>query len=115
METQSGPLPSLFRLFLTRTANPVPPKMFSYRRDKNEHPSIDTSAMKSKLYSLRQVAAALGLKPYKITYCLTAGHVPEPLTVGNRRLFSTKDVVRLAEHFDVNIDQILLLENNNDV
>lgn len=69
--------------------------------------------MTNNLFSLRKVAKALGLKPYQVTYCLTAGHVPEPQNVGNRRLFSAEDIERLAEHFGVNIDQSLLLENNN--
>jgi hypothetical protein len=46
---------------------------------------------------LGDVARFLRTKPHRIVYLLTSGQVPEPeMRLGNRRLFSTEDIERLA-------------------
>jgi hypothetical protein len=53
-------------------------------------------------YSLGEVAKLLHRKPYHVTHVLTTGKVSEPEErIGNRRLFSADDVLRLAQHFKV--------------
>jgi hypothetical protein len=55
-----------------------------------------------RLYSLGEVARLLHRKPYHVTHALTTGKVHEPeRRIGNRRLFSSEDVLRLANHFKV--------------
>ncbi len=49
------------------------------------------------LHLLGDVARQLGCRPYRIVYLLTSGQVPEPrLRIGNRRLFTTEDINRIA-------------------
>jgi hypothetical protein len=55
-----------------------------------------------RLYSLGEVARLLRRKQYHVTHALTTGKVREPeQRIGNRRLFSSEDVLRLANHFKV--------------
>jgi hypothetical protein len=55
-----------------------------------------------KHYLLGEVAKLLGRRPHQIIYLLTSGRIPEAeQRIGNRRLFSEEDVVRLARHFKV--------------
>jgi len=58
--------------------------------------------MKTRHYTLRDVARVLKVKPYQVTYALTVGHVPEPGTrINNKRIFAPEDIDRLATHFGV--------------
>lgn len=51
---------------------------------------------------LKDVARLLKVKPYRVTYALTTGLVPEPtLRITNKRIFQEEDVRRLADHFGV--------------
>jgi hypothetical protein len=53
---------------------------------------------------LGDVARLLGVKPYRITYSLTTGLVPEPRTrIANKRIFDADDLARLADYFGVKI------------
>jgi hypothetical protein len=55
-----------------------------------------------KHFVLAEVSKILGRKPHQIVYLLTSGRIPEPeQRIGNRRLFLTEDVDRLARHFKV--------------
>ena len=46
----------------------------------------------------------LGVKPYRVTYALTTGLVPEPRNrIANKRLFDSADVARLADYFGTTI------------
>jgi DNA-binding transcriptional MerR regulator len=45
---------------------------------------------------LGDVVRTLGCKPYQITYLLTSGQLSEPARLGDRRLFTTKDIERIA-------------------
>ena len=55
-----------------------------------------------KHYLLAEVSKLVGRKPHQIIYLLTSGKIPEPeQRIGNRRLFSAEDVIRLARHFKV--------------
>jgi len=53
---------------------------------------------------LKDVAALLGVKAYRIEYLLAHGLVPEPsLRISGRRVFMPEDVKRLAVHFGVTL------------
>ena len=53
---------------------------------------------------LGDVARLLGVKPYRVTYALATGLVPEPRTrIANKRLFDSADVARLADYFGTTI------------
>jgi DNA-binding transcriptional MerR regulator len=46
---------------------------------------------------LGDVASLLRVQPYRITYLITSGQVPEPaMRLGNRRMFTTADIARIA-------------------
>lgn len=57
--------------------------------------------MHQKYILLGEVARLVGQKPYKITYLLTTGAIPEPaIRVGNKRLFTADDVERVRRAFE---------------
>ena len=57
-----------------------------------------------KLLTLKDAAAVLNVKPYRIGYVLAVKLVPEPaLRVGNKRIFTQQDLERLADHFRVKL------------
>ena len=59
-----------------------------------------------KYYSLKDVARLLKVRSHRVGYAVSSGAIPEPdLRLGNKRIFSTEDVQRLAEHFSVRFDQ----------
>jgi hypothetical protein len=59
------------------------------------------------LFVLGDVAKLLGTKPYKITYAMTSGQVPEPeMRLGHQRVFTTEDVTRIARHLRVAMPEI---------
>ena len=50
--------------------------------------------------SLKDVASHVQVKPYQIAYALSVGLIPEPaLRVGNKRVFQSEDVKRIAAYF----------------
>jgi hypothetical protein len=49
-------------------------------------------------YILHEVAKAVGRKPYQIAYMISNGELDEPkLRIGNRRIFTHEEVVRIKE------------------
>ncbi len=59
------------------------------------------------LHLLGDVSRKLGCEPYRIVYLLTTGKVPEPrLRLGNRRLFTTDDIARIAARLGINLEQL---------
>ena len=51
--------------------------------------------------SLKDVAALLGVKAYRIEYLLCHGLVPEPrLRISGRRVFGPEDVANIRAHFE---------------
>ncbi len=51
-----------------------------------------------ELYSLRDVASMLAVKPHRILYLLSVGAVPEPrLRVGGRRLWTLPEITQISE------------------
>jgi DNA-binding transcriptional MerR regulator len=46
-----------------------------------------------------QLAARLGVPYWRIKYAHAAGHVPEPLRVGTRRLYTEQDIENMAIYF----------------
>ena len=60
--------------------------------------------MKKKHYLLREVARLLKVKPYRVSYAINVGLVPEPaLRISNKRIFQEDDIQRLATHFGVEL------------
>ncbi len=49
--------------------------------------------------TIGEVAARLGVQFYRIKYAHQAGHVEEPLRVGNHRLYAEDDIRRLQLYF----------------
>ena len=50
--------------------------------------------------SLKDVAALLGVKAYRVEYLLAHGLVPEPkLRISGRRVFGPEDLANLKAHF----------------
>ena len=50
--------------------------------------------------SLKDVAALLGVKAYRVEYLLCHGLVPEPkLRISGRRVFGPEDLATLKAHF----------------
>jgi hypothetical protein len=53
-------------------------------------------------YLLGEAAKVLNRKPHQIVHVLTTGKIPEPtMRIANKRLFTSEDVDRLAQHFRV--------------
>jgi MerR HTH family regulatory protein len=56
-------------------------------------------------YLLGEVAKILGRRPHQIAYLVTTGQVPEPeRRIANKRLFSERDILRLARQLKVTPD-----------
>ncbi|HEY7328060.1 MAG TPA: MerR family transcriptional regulator [Gemmataceae bacterium] len=54
--------------------------------------------MTQQHYILHEVARAVGRKPYQIAYMISNGELDEPkLRIGNRRIFTHEEVVRIKE------------------
>lgn len=52
---------------------------------------------KTPLYLLGEVARRLGCPPHRIVYLFSSGKATEPaLRLGNRRVFTEQDIVRIA-------------------
>jgi len=54
-----------------------------------------------KLYSINDVSRLIGIDETRIHYCHRSGKVPEPQHVGNRKIYTAKDLKRVAEFFGV--------------
>lgn len=62
---------------------------------KKESACIDTC-----MYSLKEVSAILGKKPYQITYAIVTGKVPDVRDrLAGKRVFLDADLVGLRAHF----------------
>ncbi len=56
-------------------------------------------------YLLGEVAKILGRRPHQVAYSVTSGQVPEPeQRIANKRLFSERDILRLARRLGVEPD-----------
>ena len=56
--------------------------------------------MTQAIYSLKDVAALVGVKPHRIEYALRNGYLAEPSErVTNRRIFSTADLQAAMVYF----------------
>ncbi len=54
--------------------------------------------MNQQHFILHEVAKAVGRKPYQIAYMISNGELDEPkLRIGNRRIFTHEEVVRIKE------------------
>jgi hypothetical protein len=66
-------------------------------------------------FLLGEVAKILGRRPHQIAYLLTTRQVPEPeRRIGNKRIFTEEDVVRLARHFRVSPNWIAIERTDGD-
>jgi hypothetical protein len=54
-------------------------------------------------YTMTEVAHMLGVKYYQVAYQHKIGELDEPIKVGGRRAYTSDDVRRVAEHFNVPI------------
>jgi hypothetical protein len=59
------------------------------------------AGMADTFYSIRQVADRLGVRWYRVKYAHQAGHVQEPLRVGNTRFYADADIRRLEDYFSM--------------
>lgn len=58
--------------------------------------------MKQHYYSLKEVAAEVGVKAYRISYAISTGFLKEPSQrITNRRMFSEADLQAAKKHFAV--------------
>src|SRR5262249_22774237 len=57
--------------------------------------------MADTFYSIRQVADRLGVRWYRLKYAHQAGHVQEPMRVGNTRFYADADIRRLEDYFSI--------------
>lgn len=54
----------------------------------------------SKNYSIKDVAAICGKKPFQVHYAISSGYLPEPvLRVANRRIFSEQELMLAKKYF----------------
>ncbi len=51
------------------------------------------------LFSMSEVAAAVGVASYRIKYALEMGALEEPKRLAGRRCFQAEDVERVRRHF----------------
>ena len=67
----------------------------------------------NEYFTTTEVASVLGIPYWRIVYVHQSGAIPEPaLRIGNRRVYVSEDVRRLAEHFG--IDSQTLWRKRND-
>lgn len=53
-----------------------------------------------KVLLLSEVARLFKMRPHQVAYAISSGLVPEPkLRIGNKRIFQSDDIKRLAVHF----------------
>lgn len=58
----------------------------------------------TQLYSLGDVARLLNVAPYRISYAISVGQLPEPShRFLDKRCFNADDMRQIAEHFGVKI------------
>lgn len=55
--------------------------------------------MQEQYICIGELAAQLGVPYWRIKYAHAAGHVPEPLRAGTRRLYTESDIENLAIYF----------------
>lgn len=61
--------------------------------------------MKPDLITMGEAAHFLGIPYWRIVYAHQSGKIPEPtLRIGNSRVYRTADVRRLAEHFNITLN-----------
>jgi hypothetical protein len=57
--------------------------------------------MKQQQMILNEVAKLVGVQPYRITYGISTGKLPEPkLRIVGKRIFSTKEVEQVRKYFE---------------
>ncbi|HEX4144539.1 MAG TPA: MerR family transcriptional regulator [Pirellulales bacterium] len=58
--------------------------------------------MKQNYYSLKEIAAEVGVKAYRISYAISTGFLKEPAErITNRRMFSEADLQAAKKYFAV--------------
>jgi DNA-binding transcriptional MerR regulator len=54
----------------------------------------------SQSFSLKDIAERVGVAPFKISYAISNGLIPEPaLRFAGNRVFNEVDLARIANHF----------------
>ena len=60
--------------------------------------------MKRDYFTTTEVASVLGIPYWRIVYVHQSDKIPEPtLRIGNRRVYCSDDLRRLAEHFGIDL------------
>lgn len=60
------------------------------------------------IFSIGEVSKLLDIQPYRITYAIISGQIPEAsFRFLGKRCFNSDDIAIIAEHFDVPATQIL--------
>lgn len=58
--------------------------------------------MDEQFFSLGQAAVRIGIAPYRITYAITNGMVPDArMRIAGKRAFTEEEVKNIARHFRV--------------
>ncbi|MBB03194.1 MAG: hypothetical protein CMJ47_11145 [Planctomyces sp.] len=58
-----------------------------------------------QLLGLGDVSSVIGVARHRIEYAIANGSIPEPeQRLANKRVFTTEDVQRVAEHFGVKLE-----------
>jgi DNA-binding transcriptional MerR regulator len=52
-----------------------------------------------KYYTLKEVAALVGVSVWRLYHNHYSGKLPEPTKYGRTRLYTTKDVDKIKDHF----------------
>ena len=67
------------------------------------------------IFSTGEVGRILRIQPYRITYAITSGQLPEAsFRFLGKRCFSTNDIARIAEHFGVESTNLLDTKKENE-
>ena len=56
-----------------------------------------------QLYSISDCAQLLGIEEHRINYSHRSRKVPEPSHFAGRRMYRLEDIERLAQHFNVDL------------
>lgn len=53
--------------------------------------------MNTNYLLLGEAARQLGVPPYRLTYLMSTGRIPEPMRVGGRRVFTRADMAKISQ------------------
>ena len=74
---------------------------------------IDTVMNNTEFFLLGDVARILRCQPYQIVYLLSTRQLPEPMRIGNKRVFTIADMQRIADKLQLQLAQELIDGDGN--